>query len=212
MERDETDRLSLAKSIQSDFAPLDGYIKTIRFAPDGHTMLTCGNDDHIRLWHFPWLGPTDEFKLPKGNVTGSKDEKLEDADFDRDGIMMAIVTPSALHIRMIKEDKFVAVLAPSSGYMFRCARFIKRGKQSFLVTVENSKGSGKPVLCLWSCNSWIRYSQVRLYTRLRVTSMAVSANHRLIAIGAADGTVIVYDNRLYVIFGLRDHALVLICL
>lgn len=165
-------------------------------------MLTSGNEDHIRIWHFPWLNSTAEFKAPVNETATTKENKIDDADYSADGEFLAIVTPAMIHIRSKKDDQFVATVAPSSDYMFRCARFIKeKGKKnSFLVTVENAKGKGKPVLCIWKVDSWTRYSSVKLRTRLRVTTMSVSENGRFIAVGAADGTVAVYDSRLYVRF------------
>ena len=37
----------------------------MRFSPDGHEFLTSGNEDRIRLWQFPWLTVTAEFKVPE---------------------------------------------------------------------------------------------------------------------------------------------------
>lgn len=48
IERNEADHLSLAKSMRSDFAPIDSYQKLVRFSPDGHELLTSGNEDKVR--------------------------------------------------------------------------------------------------------------------------------------------------------------------
>ena len=173
------------------------------FSPDGHQMATCGNDDHVRIWHFPWLNPTAEIIVP-GATPGatSKEDKIEDAQFDAiDGNVLAIVTPSAVHVRDYAAARWVAKLEPLPGYAFRCARFTAppgRKRASYLITVENSKGKNYPILCLWRTDRWSRYSKTKMYTRLRVTTMGVSSNGRLVAIGSADGSVSVYDWRLYV--------------
>lgn len=189
------------KSIRTDFASTDSYQKLVRFSLDGHRMLTSGNEDHIRLWHFPWMNATGEFLAPSNpTTTNPKDTKIEDADYSRDGSCLAILTPASINIRSCKDEKFIATLLSQPDYAFRCLRFIhpKGRKTGFLVTVENSKGKGRPILCLWRMDNWTRSSMIYLKTRLRVTTMSVSINGRFIAIGAADGTVAVYDNRLYV--------------
>lgn len=191
-----THRLNLAKSIRTDFAPLDSYQKAVRFSSDGHQMLTAGNDGHVRLWHFPWLNGTADINASEASESG-KETKVEDVDYDKSSDLIAIVTPSSVMIRCKREGIIKATIPAASGFVFRCARFIK-DKKSYLVTVENSKGGDKPILSIWKTDSWTRYSSVKLYTRLRVTTLGASSNGRLIAIGAADGTVAVYDSRLYV--------------
>lgn len=193
-----THRLNLAKSIRTDFSSLDSYQKAVRFSPDGHQLLTAGNDGHVRLWHFPWLNSTADTNIAAEVASDEKEAKIEDVDYDKSGELVAVVTPASISIRLRKEDKIQATINAAPGFVFRCARFIREKKRSYLITVENSKGRDKPVLSVWRAESWTRYSSVRLYTRLRVTALAVSNNGRLIAIGAADGTVAVYDSKLYV--------------
>lgn len=89
-------------------------------------------------------------------------------------------------------------------FVFRCTRFLKNVKSKegggggYLVTIENSKSKKNPILTLWKTSSWTRYKSVTLSTRLRVTTLAVSENGKLISFGSADGTVGVYDYDLYV--------------
>lgn len=160
-------------------------------------------DHQVRLWDFPWLNAKGEFSLPPPNLSASpnpKECKIEDADYDKCHQYIAIVTAAAIHIRSRSEAKYVTQLLPTHDYVFRCARFIKeaRSPHGFLVTVENSRSNGKPILSLWKVSDWTRKSSVQLYTRLRVTTLSISENSKLIAFGAADGTVGVYDSKLYV--------------
>jgi WD40 repeat protein len=201
VERDEAEHLSLAKSVRSDFADFDSYQKIIRFCPDGHELLTIGNDDKVRLWHFPWMNMTTEFTLPRDDSVTEKDQKAEDADYDQTGHYIAILSPSAIHIRSRKEGAIVASISPKAACVFRCVRFLKeeRAKSGYLVTIENGRGNQQPILSLWKTNTWTRYKSVTIGSRLRATCLSVSENGKMIAFGAADGTVAVYDNQLYVI-------------
>lgn len=198
-------RLNLAKSIRTDFASLDSYQKVVRFSPDGHQLLTAGNDGHVRLWHFPWLNGTVDINVGEVSENG-KETKVEDVDYDQSGDLMAIVTPSSVIIRCKREGIIKATIPVASGFAFRCARFIK-DKKSYLATVENSKGGDRPILSIWRTDNWARRNSVKLYTRLRVTTLGASSNGRFIAVGAADGTVAVYDHRLYVsaLVVVKDH-------
>lgn len=190
--------------MRSDYATFDSYQKVVRFSVDGHEMLTVGNEDRIRLWDFPWLNPISDFALPEDATISAKQRKIEDADYDHTGQYLAIVTAAAIHIRVRAEGTFIAALSPHSGYVFRCARFLggARAGDGQLVTIENSQsGRDRPVLTLWRTASWSRLTSVRLATRLRVTALAVSEGGGLgsmVAFGAADGTVGVYDAGLHV--------------
>ncbi|PJF18165.1 hypothetical protein PSACC_02030 [Paramicrosporidium saccamoebae] len=193
--------LSLARSMKSDFSDIDSYQKVVRFSRDGHEMLTSGNDDTVRLWEFPWLKPVTDFKVPT-KATSPKESRIEDADYDPNGEYILVLTPAGIHIRNRKDGSFCASLAPAPNHTFRCARFLQasRSKTGWLVTVENHRERGCPVLTKWRMGSWTRSQSVKLATRLRVTALSVSENGRFIAFGAADGTVGVYDSNLFVPF------------
>lgn len=49
--------------------------KVIRISPNGHFMVTGGNDGHVRLWQFPQLNKIVD--IP------AHSQEVDDLDFDR---------------------------------------------------------------------------------------------------------------------------------
>ena len=164
----------------------------MRFSVDGKEILTVGNDEHIRVWDFPDLGS--KFKVPL-SLDNLKKSRMEDLDCDNHDRLIAIATSSTIQVHERKSHQLVASLAAKPGYVFRGVRFIGTEPQS-LVTIENSTSRHQPLLSLWCTKSWTRRSSSRLPARLRVTTLSVAGD--LIALGAADGTVAVYDAQLKV--------------
>lgn len=188
------------KSAKTDFCKGDAYQKIVRFGSDGTEIVTVGNDEKVRVWDFPELSSKVEIALPTdegsdATSTSTTERKTKTEDVDCDGELIAIVTTSSVHIRARDSQGLVASLAAKSGYAFRCARFLQADAK-YLVTVENSTGSSRPLLSLWPVGSWTRRSSIRIPSRLRVTTLSVAKG--LIAFGAADGTVGVYNAQLRV--------------
>ena len=149
---------------------------------------------------------TTEFVLPRDESASEKDQRIEDADYDPAGHYIAVCSPAAIHIRSRTNGSFIASIAPQTGYGFRCVRFLQEDgtKHTFLVTIENGKGQQQPILSLWKTPSWTRHRSTTLRSRLGATSLAISENGQMIAFGAADGTVAVYDAQLYLYFYKRE--------
>lgn len=70
-----------------------------------------------------------------------------------------------------------------------------------MVTVENNRtGGGFPIITIWDTSSWSRIRRTIFYSKRQATTLSVGRNGKLFAIGAADGTVAVYDALLYCYF------------
>lgn len=141
-----------------------------------------------------------EFKVPSDMESLAKDIKIDDADYDPSGDHLAVLTPIAVHIKNRNDDKFIATLSPLGGFRFRCVRFLKsrRDMTSLLVTIENGREGGFPILCIWNTQSWTRIRRTVVFTRRQITTLSVGKDGKLIAVGSADGSVGVYDSQLYV--------------
>ncbi|XP_061676207.1 prolactin regulatory element-binding protein [Syngnathoides biaculeatus] len=68
--KDETAHIYVTRlaDLQSDLNPLDPLQKVVRFSHDLSLLLTGGTDGHIRVWEFPSLKKTLDFKAHEGEI------------------------------------------------------------------------------------------------------------------------------------------------
>lgn len=181
-------------SIQTDFTNVDPLQRVVRISPNGKLMATGGTDAVIRVWRFPRMTKSIEFK--------KHTKEVDDLDFSPDSKKLVSIAKDGLgviwDVENEKESKKLNWDPPEgTKYLFKRCRFgIFEGKvgKSRLFTIANpfgKVGKQRGYLQAWDPDTGELTKSVSLDESL--ASLAVRDDGRFVAVGSMfSGSVTMY--------------------
>lgn len=197
--KDETTHISVTglAEVQSDLNPQDPLQKVVRFSPDCSLLLTGGTDGHIRVWEFPSLKKTFDFKAHDGEIEdldmsfGNKHLVTVGRNFS------CSVWSSNQLLMSLRWQETVSNICEKT-YRYLCCRFGKVEDQKdamrlYTVQIPHKRDRRPPpcYLTKWDGKSFLPMMTAPCGSEV-ISSLAVSDSGTFLGLGTVTGSVAIY--------------------
>ncbi|GAV88588.1 WD40 domain-containing protein [Cephalotus follicularis] len=162
-----------------------GQMLALTFDSEGSLLAVGGDNGHLRVFRWPSM----EIILNEANAHSS----VKDLSFSPDGkYLVSLGNRGPGRVWEVASSKVVASLQIGNDEVFTSCRFSQINDESQVLYIAAIKG-GRGSIVTWNTTSWKRMHSKQV-VRDSICAFNVSSDGRLLAVGTAEGDVIIINS------------------